>query len=391
MIFVFDTYERGGIYLPNLITDTSIKPQSPEWWDLCIKPPYSYEFRFLRYLWFDKVKFRIENIRDVDEPCVYPINLNFFDPGIDQFEYMSDLAKQKARDRMLTIWFYYCEGDDVKWDIDRRLHQLAEQHQIQTKQIKFTMGNRSVTENELYSYFPDHEFLYRYLNTGSNYIKQVNFKLRSKKFTCLNRMDKPFRRIFAATLVSKGFDVDAYFSYTDQKYAVEKTVSESDVSQWDSWDHAVLDRFDPPYRCDELQDHEHNLHKLIDERFFQDAYWNVVVETDIATLFLTEKTIKHILNLQPCVIVGAPGSIQLLHELGYKTFSKWIDESYDSIEDSEQRLKKCLELVKQISSMTHAEHVKMQQDMAEILLYNQRHFLSDKSAKLLNLLDKISQ
>ena len=116
----------------------------------------------------------------------------------------------------------------------------------------------------------------------------------------------------------------------------------------------------------------------------------MIVETHINNLFLTEKTFKPILNLQPFVIVGASGSLQLLHELGYKTFGDYIDESYDNIEDPEQRLKQCLHTVEQISRMSHSEHMVDQHDMRKILLHNQQHFLSDKSAKLLNLLNKIN-
>ena len=88
--------------------------------------------------------------------------------------------------------------------------------------------------------------------------------------------------------------------------------------------------------------------------------------------------------------MGAPRSLRLLRELGYKTFGDYVDESYDNEDNAEQRLKLCLNAVEQIENMSHAEHVKIQRDMAEILLYNQQHFLSDKSAKLLNLLDKIT-
>jgi hypothetical protein len=390
MIFVFDTYERGGVYLPNLVTDTSIKFRSEQWWDLAITPPYSYEFRFLRYLWQHNIKYRVENVRDVNERCVYPVNLNYFDPKIDYIDLVSESAKALARQGLCTIWFYYSEGDNIHWHIDRCLREQLDQHSIPYDQFKFTIANAQV-EGEFYSYFPDDELYYKYLHADGGYVTQVNTDIRSKKFTCLNRVDKPFRRLFAATLVEHGLVDDAYFSYTDRKYQVEYETRDSDVGNWDTWDHSVLERFDPPYYCDSLEDYEHNSHKLIDTRFFQDAYYNVVVETHINNLFLTEKTFKPILNLQPFVIVGAPGSLALLHELGYKTFGDYIDESYDSIEDPEQRLVECMRTVEQISLMSHTEHMVDQHSMRQILLYNQRHFLSDKSANLFNLLDKISQ
>jgi len=390
MIFVFDTYERGGVYLPNLVTDTSIGFRSEQWWNLAITPPYSYEFRFLRYLWQHRIKYRVENVRDINEPCVYPVNLNYFDSKIDYISLVSEPAKALARQGLCTIWFYYSEGDNIHWHIDRCLREQLDQHSIPYDQFKFTIANPSA-EGEFYSYFPDDELYYKYLHASGGYITKQNLDQRTRKFTCLNRVDKPFRRLFAATLVERGVTDQAYFSYTDRKYQVEYETRDSDVSQWDTWDHTVLERFAPPYRCDELADYEHNSHKLIDERFFQDAYFNVIVETHINNLFLTEKTFKPILNLQPFVIVGAPRSLRLLRELGYKTFGDYVDESYDLEDNAEQRLKLCLKAVEQIAHMSHAEHQEMQQDMAEILLYNQQHFLSDKSAKLLNLLDKISQ
>jgi hypothetical protein len=390
MIFVFDTYERNGVYLPNLVTDTSIGFRSEQWWNLAITPPYSYEFRFLRYLWQHRIKYRVENVRDINEPCVYPVNLNYFDPKIDYISLVSESAKALARQGLCTIWFYYSEGDNIHWHIDRCLREQLDQHSIPYDQFKFTIANPSA-EGEFYSYFPDDELYYKYLHASGGYITKQNLDQRTRKFTCLNRVDKPFRRLFAATLVERGVTDQAYFSYTDRKYQVEYETRDSDVSQWDTWDHTVLERFAPPYRCDELADYEHNSHKLIDERFFQDAYFNVIVETHINNLFLTEKTFKPILNLQPFVIVGAPRSLRLLRELGYKTFGDYVDESYDLEDNAEQRLKLCLKAVEQIAHMSHAEHQEMQQDMAEILLYNQQHFLSDKSAKLLNLLDKISQ
>ena len=389
MIFVFDTYERGGVYLPNLVTDNTIEFRSEQWWDLAISPPYSYEFRFLRYLWKHNIKYRVEHVRDVTEQCVYPVNLNYFDPSIDYIALVSDRAKELARQGLCTIWFYYSEGDNIDWHIDRCIREQLTKHNIPYQQFKFTIAN-ALVEGEFYSYFPDDELYYKYLHADGGYVMQVNTDIRSKKFTCLNRVDKPFRRLFAATLVEHGLVDDAYFSYTDRKYQVEYETRDSDTGNWDTWDHTVLEKFTPPYRCDDLQDYEHNSHKLIDTRFFQEAYYNVIVETHINNLFLTEKTFKPILNLQPFVIVGASGSLQLLHELGYKTFGDYIDESYDNIEDPEQRLRQCLHTVEQISRMSHSEHMVDQHDMRKILLHNQQHFLSDKSAKLLNLLNKIN-
>lgn len=394
MIFVYDLYGENG-YVPNLVKHTNIVPRSKEWWDLAVNPPYSYEFRFLRYLYTDGIKYRIEKVStmvETGELCVYPINLNYFDPTIDLIGLMSDEAKQLARSEQLTILFYYSEGDNVSWHITTRLNEMCQQHSIPRSQLKFVIANRAVDDS--YLYFPDDELYYRYLNKDADFVRVLNLDTRAKKFTCLNRIDKPFRRLFAASLVAKDLHGEAYFSYTDKKYALAYPFANTEVDQWTThWDQSVLDTFAPPYRCDELEDYQHNTHQLINKNFFTDAYWNIVVETHISehTLFLTEKTFKPILNLQPFIIVGAPGSLALLHELGYKTFGHWIDESYDSVKDPELRLCKCLQIVEQLAKMQHSEHQKIMLEMQHILLHNQQHFLSSKRDKLVALLQQIEK
>ena len=52
--WLFDKRNQHG-FLPNLVKDMSLVPGSDEWWDLCIKAPFSYEFRFLKYCALDKI------------------------------------------------------------------------------------------------------------------------------------------------------------------------------------------------------------------------------------------------------------------------------------------------------------------------------------------------
>ena len=40
----------------------------------------------------------------------------------------------------------------------------------------------------------------------------------------------------------------------------------------------------------------------------------------------------------PFIYVGARHSLQMLKELGFRTFDKFIDESYDDVKDNYDRL-----------------------------------------------------
>ena len=63
-----------------------------------------------------------------------------------------------------------------------------------------------------------------------------------------------------------------------------------------------------------------------------------------------------------------------LRSLGYKTFHPFIDESYDEITDSEERMRVLNREVKRLCSLSLKEIHKWYIDMKEILIYNFEHF-----------------
>ena len=80
--------------------------------------------------------------------------------------------------------------------------------------------------------------------------------------------------------------------------------------------------------------------------------------------------------MNPFVIAGAPNCLKYLKELGFKTFDRWWDESYDQEEDHEKRLLKILEVVDYIDSLS-IENLKLIHDeMSEVLNYNYQNFMS---------------
>jgi len=140
-----------------------------------------------------------------------------------------------------------------------------------------------------------------------------------------------------------------------------------------------------------LSDADHNNHKLLNHNFFNQAYFNFVVEThfDNDTIFLTEKTFKPILNLQPFVIIGNPGSLQLLKDLGYKTFSTVIKEDYDKILNHKDRMSQLLKSTFDLCNLSHKHHMRIQQIIGDILKHNQTLLLSPKVNRINKLLTEL--
>ena len=129
----------------------------------------------------------------------------------------------------------------------------------------------------------------------------------------------------------------------------------------------------------------------------QVSYVQVVNEslfhTDKNHMFINEKTLKPIACLQPFIISGMPGSLKHLHELGFKTFGEWWDESYDLEMDHAIRLNKIAEIVQQLSQFHHENLINMLEDMHEVLEFNRQHLISmpkKHSIEFYNQLSKLS-
>jgi len=92
---------------------------------------------------------------------------------------------------------------------------------------------------------------------------------------------------------------------------------------------------------------------------------------------LTEKIFKPIVSMRPFILVAAPGNLAYLRSYGFKTFSEWIDESYDDIADPGERLSRIVNELIKISDRSPGNLIKLYREMLPVLEYNKRHFFGD--------------
>jgi hypothetical protein len=127
----------------------------------------------------------------------------------------------------------------------------------------------------------------------------------------------------------------------------------------------------------------------LDIRAHLNCFLNIVTETlfDNDSIFLSEKTYKPIYLCQPFIIFGNPHSLKKLKELGYKTFDKWWDESYDEELDINDRFKKIICLLEEIAEWDMDKCFSIKQEMQDILIHNYKHmFKTDDISNLFNIL-----
>lgn len=106
------------------------------------------------------------------------------------------------------------------------------------------------------------------------------------------------------------------------------------------------------------------------------ALFHVVTETVYFQdkLHLTEKVFKPIVARRPFFLVAAPGNLSYLKSYGFRTFDRWIDESYDQEQDHYVRIEKITFELAKLCAMSPAVLRQMHLEMQEVLEYNFTHF-----------------
>jgi hypothetical protein len=110
-----------------------------------------------------------------------------------------------------------------------------------------------------------------------------------------------------------------------------------------------------------------------------DAFWHIVTETVFYydKLHLTEKIFKPIVSKQPFMLLAAPGNLAYLKSYGFKTFDSVIDESYDLIQDDNERIDSVVAQMKWYCNLSQEEKSRVIERLAPILEYNFQHFYGD--------------
>ena len=144
----------------------------------------------------------------------------------------------------------------------------------------------------------------------------------------------------------------------------------------------------PAYSFDSHENHSAEI-SITDLTPWNTSFLHVVSETVWQDkIHFTEKVFKPIVLHQPFVVLQAPGSLAYLRSYGFRTFGDWWDESYDTIEDPQQRMQAIADIVNAIGNKSLEELETMRMEMASVLEHNFRHFYENIPAICLDELRK---
>jgi hypothetical protein len=109
--------------------------------------------------------------------------------------------------------------------------------------------------------------------------------------------------------------------------------------------------------------------------FYQKSCFSLVsstcaLQTREKSVGFTEKEIKPILARHPFIIHNLAGALAHLKSMGFLTFEKWFDESYDEETDDNKRLIKITDEVKRLSELSFEQWDIMLEEMSPVLEHN---------------------
>jgi UDPglucose 6-dehydrogenase len=341
------------------------------------------------------IKYIASNDVPVNTKYFYPVRVQtsdffnkttsiYYNTALD----ISEKILHDVRNDLCKILFLFIgEGQNTSESRHELIYKQAELLNIKLTSIIFidaNMLNYVYKEKNILTYYFN---CWEYHNSAlpENILIEIenNIKTkqpRSKRFINFNRRAHLHRLFLTDMLVEAGIDKNMILTMGAGAYVTPTPHISSEIFQSKSFD-AYKDRIQNiinllPITYD-VQDFYTNNPVELNIKAQLDAYICITSETyfyrgkDCINMFFSEKTFKPIVCLQPFIMVNYAHSLKFLRQLGYKTFSPYINESYDDIEDGDERLKAIFNEISRLNNFTDSELQQLMIDLLPVLLHNE--------------------
>jgi len=161
-------------------------------------------------------------------------------------------------------------------------------------------------------------------------------------------------------------------AYENFHYNTRPGTTDEYMSKLENFEQTVFDSF--KQSLPHTIDNQINIHQVGNDEshLFENVFVNLVNETHQPdnTVFITEKTYRSINYCRPFIINGDTGSLQYLKEMGFKTFDKCWDESYDTEKNDHEKINKITKIIQHICGLDHARLMTLYESMLPVLEHN---------------------
>jgi hypothetical protein len=116
-------------------------------------------------------------------------------------------------------------------------------------------------------------------------------------------------------------------------------------------------------------------------------YVGLETQYNINVPYWSRISLRGIVERRPFVIVGCPGVLAQLQELGFKTFNEFWSEDYDRETDFEKRVDMIIEILKKFAGMSPKQLTTLYQRMQTILDHNFDYYSKHFKKQQIDLFD----
>jgi len=235
------------------------------------------------------------------------------------------------------------------------------------------------------------------IGNGIPQVKTLELKHYDKKYLCFNRRWRLHRVILVAMLqatgtLHKGYvslgraddnqHWDTLFGYLTDLFPVDTEIGRLLVAN----QHSIKGLPDLYLDTDNLIENQPYLSEST-HPYYNNSYFSIVNETNFFnsevnsvfeySRFLSEKTFKPVAEKHPFIMCSVPNMLDKFRELGYQSFSPYIDESYDKELDDNGRMMMIVREINRLSNLSVQELSNFLKGVRPICEYNY-HVLMNK-------------
>lgn len=271
---------------------------------------------------------------------------------------------------------------------------------IDNQRIHYWVGN-TVEVKELQVHFPEADIQYysiypmrmitKQYETGSDFYEMPdNSKKRNKHFLCMNNYEKMHRTDIVRFFIDSKLESKVNLSYLKPQDESMKRILDGkfemhNIGQWqDVVSHNVINdsylyiatetHCDPNWKFGRGNGQNYKHDNSIFSKEDKEQWKHMEIPIDG---WVSEKSLKSMYYELPIMIVGAPGQLKVLKDLGFKTFPEFFDESYDSEYHYGKRIAIIQEILKALANKSIDEIHKLyySDSVQDKLRHNKQQFI----------------
>lgn len=312
-------------------------------------------------------------------------------------EVLQDIQHGRA-----LIFLDYAQENFIERDSYCRLHECLKYSGIPKDQI--ILAFNSFNARELYEkWFPEEErrlqvWDWPWVSANTSYfydhmahcrlnqedLESTRSVLRKNHFLFKIRRPRAHRRAFLYQMYQDNLLEKIDWSWiTPVQFNNEHVVGDLGVywnANYKNQDIEELFKKFPHPLQDEPNDNINTISAWTDRQAepYKNSYFYLCTETYTSGEYksVTEKVFKPIANYLPFLFMSFPGALQVLRDLGFQTFSPFVDESYDNEPNEAIRLQMIYSEVKRLCNMSKEEIHAGYWSMRDRLEHNQAVLLT---------------